>query len=65
MHVLLTTDSVGGVWTYTEELSAGLVRNGHQVTLVSFGYPLDAGQQAWVASMRSPLFQCVETEYLL
>lgn len=65
MHVLLTTDSVGGVWTYTEELSAGLVRNGHQVTLVSFGHPLDAGQRAWVESMRSPLFQCIETEYRL
>ncbi len=65
MHVLLTTDAVGGVWTYTEELSAGLVRNGHRVTLVSFGYPLDAGQRAWVASMHSPLFQCIATEYRL
>ncbi len=65
MHVLLTTDSVGGVWTYTEELSAGLVANGHQVTLVSLGTKLDRGQQAWVASMRSPLFHCVETEYRL
>ncbi len=65
MHVLLTTDSVGGVWTYTEELSAGLVRRGHQVTLVSLGQALDAGQRAWVANMRSPLFQCIETEYRL
>ena len=65
MHVLLTTDSVGGVWTYTEELSAGLVRNGHQVTLVSFGHLLDDGQRAWLISMDSPLFQWVETEYRL
>lgn len=65
MHVLLTTDSVGGVWTYTEELSAGLLRNGHRVTLVSFGYPLDAGQRAWVASMASPHFECIETDYRL
>ena len=65
MHVLLTTDSVGGVWTYTEELSAGLLRNGHQVTLVSLGHALDAGQRAWVAGMQSPLFQCIETEYRL
>jgi glycogen(starch) synthase len=65
MHVLLTTDSVGGVWTYTEELSTGLVRNGHQVTLVSFGYALDEGQRAWLRGMRSPRFQCMETEYRL
>ncbi len=65
MHVLLTTDSVGGVWTYTEELSAGLVRGGHRVTLVSFGFPLDAGQRAWVASMHSQRFECIETEYRL
>ncbi len=65
MHVLLTTDSVGGVWTYTEELSAGLVRNGHQVTLVTFGQLLDDGQRAWLLSMDSPLFEWVETEYRL
>ncbi len=65
MHVLLTTDAVGGVWTYTEELSAGLVRRGHQVTLVSFGQALDTGQEAWVAGMRSPLFQCIGTDFRL
>ncbi len=65
MHVLLTTDAVGGVWTYTEELSAGLVRAGHRVTLLSLGQKLDAGQREWVGSMRSPLFQVVETEYRL
>ncbi len=65
MHILLTTDSVGGVWTYTEELSAGLLRAGHRVTLVSLGQRLDEGQRAWVEQMRSPLFQLVETEYRL
>ncbi|RRA48927.1 glycosyltransferase family 4 protein [Acidipila sp. EB88] len=65
MHVLLTTDSVGGVWTYTEELSAGLVRNGHRVTLVSFGRLLDDGQRAWLLSMDSPSFDWIETEYAL
>jgi len=65
MHVLLTTDAVGGVWTYTEELSAGLVRRGHRVTLVTLGHKLDAGQHAWVQAMESPLFECVETEYRL
>ena len=65
MHVLLTTDSVGGVWTYTEELSAGLVRNGHRVTLVTFGQLLDDGQRSWLMSMDTSLFEWVETEYRL
>ncbi len=65
MHVLLTTDSVGGVWTYTAELGAGLLGHGHQVTLVTMGRALDRGQRQWVESMRSPRFHCVETEYRL
>ena len=65
MHVLLTTDAVGGVWTYTEELSAGLVAKGHQVTLVTLGQLLDDGQRAWLLSMDTPLFQWIETEYRL
>ena len=65
MHVLLTTDSVGGVWTYTEELTAGLLRNGHRVTLVTLGGRLDAGQRASLHRMRSTAFECIETEYRL
>ena len=37
MHVLVTADTVGGVWTYTRELVTGLARRGVRVTLVSFG----------------------------
>jgi len=37
MHVLVTTDTLGGVWTYTRELVTGLVQRGVRVTLVSFG----------------------------
>ncbi len=37
MHVLVTTDTLGGVWTYTRELVTGLVTRGIRVTLVSFG----------------------------
>ena len=65
MHILLTTDSVGGVWTYTEELSAGLVERGHRVTLVTLGHALDAGQRSWVDAIVSPLFRCVETTFRL
>ena len=37
MHVLVTTDTLGGVWTYTRELVTGLHSRGIRVTLVSFG----------------------------
>lgn len=37
MRILITSDTVGGVWTYTQELTTGLVNHGHEVTLVSFG----------------------------
>ena len=37
MHILITADTVGGVWTYTRELVAGLLAQGHRVTLVSLG----------------------------
>src|SRR5438034_9402303 len=37
MHVLMTADTVGGVWTYTQELVSGLIQQGIRVTLVSLG----------------------------
>jgi len=37
MHILITADTVGGVWTYTHELVRGLLARKHRVTLVSFG----------------------------
>ena len=37
MHVLLTTDTLGGVWNYTQELASSLIKRGIKVTLVSFG----------------------------
>jgi len=37
VHVLLTTDTVSGVWTYTQELVTGLLGRGIRVTLVSIG----------------------------
>ena len=51
MHVLVTTDTVSGVWTYTQELVTGLMSRGVQVTLVSFGdIPLPA-QTAWMDNL--------------
>ena len=53
MHVLITSDTVGGVWTYTQELVTGLVARGHQVTLVSFGKLPSADQVAWLRALAS------------
>lgn len=48
MRVLVTTDAVGGVWTYTRELVTGLLQNDVEVTLVSFGALPTAAQTAWL-----------------
>jgi len=48
MHVLMTADTVGGVWSYTRELVTGLVGRGIEVTLVSFGGIPKADQSAWL-----------------
>lgn len=48
MHVLVTADTMGGVWTYIRELVTGLVNCGVQVTLVSFGEIPAPRQTAWM-----------------
>ena len=50
MRVLITTDTVGGVWTFTSELTQQLLQAGHSVHLVSFGRKPSAEQQAWTES---------------
>jgi glycogen(starch) synthase len=47
MRVLLTTDTVGGVWTFTCELATGLLARGHAVALVSFGRKPLPHQATW------------------
>jgi glycogen synthase len=51
MHILVTADTIGGVWTYTRELVTGLVRRGEQVTLVSFGDIPTAAQTRWMEGL--------------
>ena len=48
MHVLVTTDSLAGSWTYARELVTGLVTRGVRVTLVSFGEIPLPDQTAWM-----------------
>jgi len=48
VHVLVTADTVGGVWTYTQELVCGMLERGHRVTLVSFGRMPTQAQAIWL-----------------
>jgi len=48
MRILVTADTIGGVWTYNRELVSGLVRKGFDVILVSFGNIPSAEQTQWM-----------------
>lgn len=48
MHILITADTVGGVWTYARELVSGLARRGVRITLVSFGNIPGPEQTRWM-----------------
>ncbi|HEY1678373.1 MAG TPA: glycosyltransferase family 4 protein [Candidatus Sulfotelmatobacter sp.] len=48
MHILVTTDSLSGSWTYARELVTGLVTRGVHVTLVSFGEIPLPDQTSWM-----------------
>jgi glycogen synthase len=41
MRLLLTTDTVGGVWDYAATLSSALADDGHAVLLAIIGHPTD------------------------
>jgi glycogen(starch) synthase len=53
MHILVTADTLGGVWTYTRELVTGLSARGHRVTLVSFGDIPSMQQAAWITNLEN------------
>ncbi|MBV9181102.1 MAG: glycosyltransferase family 4 protein [Acidobacteria bacterium] len=63
MHLLITSDTVGGVWTYTQELVTGLAHGGHRVTLVSFGRLPLPHQTTWIENL--PEVDYRPTEYRL
>jgi glycogen synthase len=52
MRVLVTADTIGGVWTYARELVQGLARAGVEVVLVSFGDIPAAAQVTWLDGIR-------------
>ncbi|HLJ77768.1 MAG TPA: glycosyltransferase family 4 protein [Acidobacteriaceae bacterium] len=47
MRVLITTDTVGGVWTFTQELAGQLLSRGWFIHLVSLGREPSPSQQGW------------------
>ncbi len=51
MHVLITADTLGGVWTYTRELVTGLAQRGVRVTLVSFGEIPAPEDSEWIQGL--------------
>jgi glycogen(starch) synthase len=68
MRLLITTDTVGGVWTYTCELVSGLLQEGVSVLLMTLGRNLSASQSAWATAMRRKYpdnFMLVPTSYKL
>jgi glycogen synthase len=63
MHVLITSDTMNGIWTYTRELACGLIARGYRVTLVSFGEIPLPEQTAWME--RLPNLHYVPTAFRL
>ena len=51
MHVLITADTLGGVWNYARELVNGLSQRGIRITLVSFGEIPSAEQTSWMEAL--------------
>jgi glycogen(starch) synthase len=51
-HVLMTVDTVGGVWHQGLELAAGLVRRGMRVSLATMGARLTPAQRTQAAALR-------------
>ena len=51
VHVLVTTDTLSGVWSYTRELVTGLIGRGVRVTLVSLGQIPLPQQTAWMENL--------------
>jgi glycosyltransferase involved in cell wall biosynthesis len=62
-HVLMTTDTVGGVWAYSLELARALGQSGIRVSLCTMGRRLSAAQT--VESARIPGLHIHESGYKL
>ncbi len=52
-RVLMTADTLGGVWTYAAELARVLDGRGVRVTLATMGAPLTAAQRAQLSGLKT------------
>jgi glycosyltransferase involved in cell wall biosynthesis len=62
-RILMTTDTVGGVWTYALELAAGLAAAQVEVILATMGAPLSSAQRAQARRLQN-VYIC-ESSYRL
>ncbi len=51
LRVLMTADTIGGVWTYAVDLARGLAANGVQTILATMGAPASRDQRAELAAL--------------
>src|SRR5215213_3644322 len=50
-HIMMTADTVGGVWVYAASLTAALATQGDRVTLVTLGPAPNADQRAAIGAL--------------
>jgi glycosyltransferase involved in cell wall biosynthesis len=62
LRILMTTDTVGGVWTYSSSLASSLAAKGADVTLVTMGPRARAGQ---LEMLRGSRVRLIETDLAL
>lgn len=68
MRILMTADTVGGVWTYTRELAAGLLDEGCEIILITLGGEPSPEQRSWIDQTRfrwPRAFRALTTAYPL
>ncbi len=53
MKVLLTADTIGGVWTYALDLARGLSTHGVEIALATMGAPVSDGQRNQLRSVKN------------
>lgn len=61
--ILMTADTIGGVWTYALELAKGLAQHGTQIHLATMGAPLSPAQ--WQQAQALPNLTIYESPYKL
>jgi hypothetical protein len=56
MNILMTSDTVGGVWTYAVQLAESLAEHDVRVLIATMGPRPSENQRAQVAAIRGPRF---------